>query len=198
MRIGITICAIFCMNVSVMAKPTIASEERIPASVSVCFTPGNHCQRRLVKLLDRAQKNIDVQGYSFTAYPIAKALMRAKRRGVSVRVILDGSQFQCGQYSLSWKLIKAGIPVWVDDTVSIAHNKVMLVDGRWVETGSYNFTRSAEDYNAENMLLLNSPKLNALYQANWNRRLSHARPVVSLRCHPKKNRMLLRKHKVVY
>lgn len=61
--------------------------------IQICFTPGQDCTAMLIDQINAAQKEIAVQAYSFTSYPIAKALVQAARRGVDVEVILDKSQF---------------------------------------------------------------------------------------------------------
>ncbi|MGP0093987.1 MAG: phospholipase D-like domain-containing protein [Xanthobacteraceae bacterium] len=66
---------------------------------------------------------------------------------------------------------RQGITVLIDDQVSKAHNKVMVIDRRDVITGSFNFTRAAQERNAENVLLIKDDSgLAAAYAANWQRR----------------------------
>ncbi len=62
------------------------------------------------------------------------------------------------------------IPVWQDNQLSIAHNKVMIFDRKTVETGSFNFTYSAQHRNAENVLIIQNKALAAAYLKNWFRR----------------------------
>jgi len=141
----------------------------------VCFTPGEDCTSLIVRELDAAGKSILVQAYSFTSAPIAKALVSAHGRGVDVRVILDKSQ-RSERYSSARFLVNAGIPTWIDDKVAIAHNKVMVIDGATVITGSFNFTKSAQERNAENLLILQDPELAAQYARNWESRRAKSVP----------------------
>ncbi len=135
----------------------------------VCFTPGGDCAGLIVAALGQARQRVLVQAYAFTSAPIARALVEAHRRGVEVRVILDRSQLG-ERYGSGTFLSHAGIPVLVDDPPGIAHSKVMVIDGEAVITGSFNFTRAAQERNAENLLLLRDPRLAAAYAANWWRR----------------------------
>ena len=137
-------------------------------SVRVYFTPGGSPTAAIVKTLDNAQESVHVQAYSFTSAPIAAALKRANDRGVAVRVILDKSQ-RSERYSSATFLTRAGIPVWIDSRHAIAHNKVMIVDSAIVITGSFNFTRSAEERNAENLLVINDGPTTNRYLANWEK-----------------------------
>jgi|GEM_PF-1028404 len=141
----------------------------------VCFTPGGNCADLIVREIGRAQRQVLVQAYSFTSPTIAQALIAAKRRGVDVQVILDRSQLS-ERYGSGDFLSHAGIPVLVDDPPGIAHNKVMVIDGEVVITGSFNFTRSAQERNAENLLVLRDQTLAADYMANWERRRAASVP----------------------
>lgn len=71
-------------------------------------------------------------------------------------------------------LVHAGIPTWIDAAHTIAHNKVMTIDGETVITGSFNFTKAAEEKNAENLLILDSPDLAEIYRKNWEAHLQHS------------------------
>lgn len=122
-------------------------------SVEAYFSPGGQVQSHIVNKIERAQKSIDVMAYSFTSKPIAEALIAAKQRGVAIRVITDKTQKK-EKYTVIHELAQAGIPIWLDLTVSIQHNKIMIIDNRELITGSYNFTRSAEVRNAENCLFI--------------------------------------------
>jgi len=74
------------------------------------------------------------------------------------------------RYSAATYLSNAGIPVWVDVYVSIAHNKVMVIDRATVITGSFNFTVAAQRHNAENLLVIRDPQLASQYRTNWESR----------------------------
>lgn len=123
------------------------------ARYQVCFTPGQDCQGLIVQQINQAKTSVLVQAYSFTAVPIARALKQASARGVDVRVILDKSQ-RTERYSGATFLKNAGIPVVIDGQPAIAHSKVMIVDQNVVITGSYNFTKSAQERNVENLLVI--------------------------------------------
>jgi phosphatidylserine/phosphatidylglycerophosphate/cardiolipin synthase-like enzyme len=125
---------------------------------AVYFSPNGGCTETVVSALNQAKQTVLVQAYSFTSAPIAKALVDAHKRGVTVKVILDKSQ-KTEKYSDGDFLAHAEIPVLIDEAHAIAHNKVMVIDGQIVITGSFNFTKAAEEHNAENLLVLNSPEL---------------------------------------
>jgi phosphatidylserine/phosphatidylglycerophosphate/cardiolipin synthase-like enzyme len=137
----------------------------------VCFSPKGNCENTILHLINNAKKSLYIQSYSFTSKKIAQALIRAKRNGVEIKMIVDRSLFDPeDNHSYIKPILAAGIPVWVDNEVSIQHNKVIIVDQEILETGSYNYTVSANRYNAENVLIIKSPDLALLYLNNWRKR----------------------------
>ncbi len=144
------------------------------AKVSVCFTPAEQCESRIVNEIDSAKSSIHVQAYGFTALPIIHALQRAAGRGVEVLAILDKTNER--KYSGATLLDAAGIPVWIDFEPAIAHNKIMVIDERLTIGGSYNYTAAAQKRNAENVTFTDSPEIARQFIANWDSRLQASRP----------------------
>ena len=139
----------------------------------VCFSPHGGCAQTIVKELNKARSEILVQAYSFTSAPIAKALLDAKRRAINVQVILDKSQ-KTQRYSSYTFFNNQSIPVFIDSTHAISHNKIIIIDRQVVITGSYNFTKAAEEKNAENILVIRSKELADRYIRNWKEHKRHA------------------------
>jgi phosphatidylserine/phosphatidylglycerophosphate/cardiolipin synthase-like enzyme len=134
------------------------AERSATPPIDVYFSPKGGCTEAVVRELDAAKATVLVQAYSFTSAPIAKALVDAHKRGVVVQVILDKSQ-RTEKYSSADFVQRAGIPTYIDAKHAIAHNKIMVIDGATVITGSFNFTKNAEENNAENLLVMRSPEL---------------------------------------
>ena len=99
--------------------------------------------------------------------------MKAHRRAVQVRVILDKSQ-RTEKYSEADFLHHQGVPTLIDPEHAIAHNKIMILDDYVVLTGSFNFTKAAEEKNAENLLVINDPVLAKRYAQNWREHEQHS------------------------
>lgn len=141
--------------------------------VSIYFSPKGGCTDAIVEEINRAQKEVLIQAYSFTSVPIAKALLNAHKRGVRVEAILDKSQ-KSERYTSATFLANGGIRTWIDDSHAIAHNKVIIVDQTTIVTGSFNFTKAAEEKNAENLMILRSKDLAQLYLDNWLKHREHS------------------------
>ena len=148
------------------------------APISVYFSPNGGCTTAIINEINNAKSEILVQAYSFTSAPIAKALVEAHKRGIKVQAILDKSQ-RTAHYTSASFLANSKIPTYIDDRHAIAHNKIMIIDGTTVITGSFNFTKAVEEKNAENLLIIKSGELAKLYVENWKNHKEHSGPYES-------------------
>jgi phosphatidylserine/phosphatidylglycerophosphate/cardiolipin synthase-like enzyme len=139
----------------------------------VYFSPTGGCTDAIMAELGKATNRVLVQAYSFTSAPIANALVAAHDRGVMVTVILDKGQ-KTAKGSLAGYVSQAGITTRIDTNHAIAHNKVMVIDGLVVITGSFNFSKAAEKSNAENLLIIRDKELAGQYITNWHLHEAHS------------------------
>lgn len=137
--------------------------------VNVCFTPPSGCGSLIAQEVSKAKKSIYVQAYGFTFGPIIYQLKAAHSRGVKVHVILDGGHLSNNK-QIYQELKDIGMDVSLDKMSGIAHNKVMIIDQQKVITGSFNFTKSADTRNAENVVLIDDTNIAKQYLENWQSR----------------------------
>jgi phosphatidylserine/phosphatidylglycerophosphate/cardiolipin synthase-like enzyme len=168
------ICAAGIFSGVVSANPypeAFAAEGQVIAA----FAPEHDIAALIADHVAQAKHEILVLAYSFTNRKITTALIKAHRRGVRVEVVADREQtFNLPQTTIR-DLLSAQVPIWLDNRFAAAHNKVMVIDGATVITGSFNFTQAAQSKNAENVLVsLNAKKLAASYRDNYLRRKSLA------------------------
>lgn len=145
----------------------------LPPAAEVYFSPHGGCTEAVVRELGKARQTVLVQAYSFTSKPIAAALVAAHQRGVAVTIILDDGDVTA-RGSVIGVVVAGGDTVLLDAKHAIAHNKIMVIDGAVVLTGSFNFTAAAENSNAENLLVLRSAALATQYTANWHEHEAHS------------------------
>lgn len=141
--------------------------------VQVFFSPRGGCTEAIVGELNKAKSEILVQAYSFTSKPVAKALVDAHKRGVHTEIILDKSNVK-DKYSAADFTAHMGILTYIDSAHAIAHHKVMIIDRELIITGSFNFTRAAEENNAENLLIFRSKDFAKEYLENWEKHKGHS------------------------
>ena len=105
--------------------------------------------------------------FSVTDEDIQKMLVFKHQNGVKIEGIFDGCMIS--QYSIYQDLLTKNIPVMIDGNQALLHSKVFIVDGQIVITGSYNFSKNAEERNNENTLIIRSAKVAGFYQAEFER-----------------------------
>lgn len=101
-------------------------------------------------------------------------MIQAKQRGVDVKAVLDwkanSTKGSAGVAAMNL-LVNAGIPVRTVSQFKIMHDKVIITDGRNVETGSFNFSRAAARSNSENVQVIRDyPSLADTYLQHWQSR----------------------------
>ncbi|MHB1942815.1 MAG: phospholipase D family nuclease [Acidiferrobacteraceae bacterium] len=162
--------------------PPSAVTLRSPAVVA--FSPHGGATHLVIRAIGTARHTIDAQAYSFTSIPIARALVRAQARGVRVRLVLDRESVR-HRYAAVRLLARHDVPLWEDDTVRIAHSKVLIIDDREVLTGSFNFTFAAGADNSENVLWIQDAQaLASAYRRDFLWRLGLSRPLDFAARHP--------------
>jgi phosphatidylserine/phosphatidylglycerophosphate/cardiolipin synthase-like enzyme len=144
------------------------------ARVEAYFTPGDDVARVISDRIAAARESVQVQAYLFTDRRIAAALAKAARRGVAVDLVGDARQHEAGGLPVLGGLGRAGVRVWLHGGYAAFHNKVVLVDAATpacvVVTGSYNFTRAAQERNAENIVVISGNRpLAARYAREFER-----------------------------
>jgi phosphatidylserine/phosphatidylglycerophosphate/cardiolipin synthase-like enzyme len=145
------------------------------AAIAVCFAPEEDCAAFAARAIDNAEREILVGAYGLTTGAgIVEALVRAKDRGVDVRLIADKTT-PCERASGIEPLAVAGVPIWIDRDVRVAHAKTMVIDGAVTLMGSMNWTRGAAA-NSEDLNLVSSSEVAAAYAAHWRERLAVSSP----------------------
>lgn len=115
----------------------------------------------MIRHVNQARSHVYVAMYSFTLDPIADALVRARERGVDVRVVVEKSQL--GRGSEYERLRRAGVDVRLDRNPASMHNKFAVIDGAVVMTGSMNWSMRGSKRNDENLLIIYSKELAEKY-----------------------------------
>lgn len=131
---------------------------------------------RLVGLMNRAERTLDVAIYEFDLENVADAMARAARRGVRVRMVTDSDTINNSRDRavpiVLGKLRAADIPIVPDNRRPIMHHKFTVVDGEWVETGSWNYTDSETNRNNNNAIIIQSRALAENYTAEFEKMFS--------------------------
>lgn len=125
--------------------------------------PQNDCQRAIIDELSSAQNSIEFALFTFTDPQIAEILIEKHQRGILVGGIVESWQSQT--YAQHPHLIEEGIPLTLETSSRLQHNKIFVVDNNTVITGSYNPTRAAHTINDENLLIIRDQQVAAFYSS---------------------------------
>ena len=172
------------------ALPAAASQRFAGrGEIELAFTPRDDGEAVLLRVIGEARRSLLVQAYVFTSRAIADALVAAHRRGVKVQVLADAEMNRREKGNALPRLLAAGVPVALETRYNAAHNKLLIADaegpGCAVLTGSYNFSWSAQNRNAENVLVVRDHcPLAQAYAANWRRHRADATPIERLPFRP--------------
>ena len=154
-------------------KPRV-NEIHVCPVITPYFSPNGGCQKAVIAAIDNACESIYVMAYSFTSRPIEQALAAAKARGLTVVVVADDSN-QNPDTSVVDELDNDDVTVWLDGKHAIMHSKVMVIDGRFVLCGSYNWTNAAEKSNGETLLVIEDVELAKAIRSNFETHRQHSR-----------------------
>jgi len=143
--------------------------------IETYFSPDDGASSRIVELIQGAQEGIDFLAFALTSDPIGEALLQRHREGLPIRGVVEASQSKATGAETS-KLGLAGIDIRLDANPENMHHKAMIFDQSIVLLGSYNFTRSAEEKNDENILIIHDPALAAQFLIEFERIYQSAIP----------------------
>jgi phosphatidylserine/phosphatidylglycerophosphate/cardiolipin synthase-like enzyme len=176
--LALCLAALFVFGPVVRAAPGAVPSSRL----DVGFSPDGSAERRVLEAIRSARRSIRLAAYSFTAAPVVRALIDAKRRGVDVAVLVDHKynleRDSSGKARAALNLlVNAGIPTRTVAAFSIQHSKYAVIDGLHVQTGSYNYSASAARHNSENVLVVwHNTSLARAYLDNWRRLYERGKP----------------------
>jgi phosphatidylserine/phosphatidylglycerophosphate/cardiolipin synthase-like enzyme len=163
------------------AQNSTAKEEKAiqqPAPrVNALFSPAGGIERQVVALIGSAVTSIEMATFQFTNVYVEKAMLEAVKRGVKVALVLDRNETQGQQGRLHDTLEQAGCDVrLISPRKGTMHNKYIIVDGKTVEWGSYNYTERAEYKNFENATFATDSSLAQQYHSDFVSIFNQATP----------------------
>ena len=130
--------------------------------VQACFSPQGRCAAHILREIGSAKTELLVAVYAFTSDDLASALVQAKKRGVTVQVIIDREFDRANEKSKGKFFDTQKIPLrrisgmksnGGEKDSGLMHQKFAVIDRKVIFAGSYNWTYSAETSNDENLLL---------------------------------------------
>ena len=159
--IGFAGCTKFGSKTSTKELPEATTQQAQGSNLQYYFTKANqHPDEKLIKVIDSSKTTLDIAIYSLTKQSIVDAIIGAKKRGVTVRVMTDKVESKGKSASKELKLIKdAGIPIKINSHVGLMYIKMTIADKKIATTGSYNYTEGGTKDNDDTLVIINDPKV---------------------------------------
>jgi len=121
---------------------------------------------KLVTYIKSAKMSVRFMIFTYTDTRLASAMIERFNAGVKVEGVIENRE---APYGVLPTLFCANLPVKTDGNKYTMHHKVIIIDDNIVITGSFNFTKSADKANDDNILVIHSPAVAALYLSEFNR-----------------------------
>jgi phosphatidylserine/phosphatidylglycerophosphate/cardiolipin synthase-like enzyme len=131
------------------------------------FSPNGNTKKAIMERLNKAKKSIRFMAFAFTDKDIADILIKKKNEGLIVEGIYDSCLI--GKYSTYYTLRENKILALRDGNQALMHSKTFIIDNKTVITGSFNFSKSAEESNNEDTLIIDSYGLATVYTGEYFR-----------------------------
>ena len=150
------------------SKSDLANNFTIGSSnISIYFSPYDNTMSYIVQLIDRAESYIYIPTFLITHNKLSQALIAAKKRGVDVKVIIDANSTST-RNTKHIILRQNNIPLKTENFAGRLHSKSIIIDDKYVITGSMNFSNSGENKNDENTIIIENFELARTYKEFFN------------------------------
>ncbi len=133
------------------------------ARIRVYFSPYDNAAKYLVELINEAKTYVYVPTFLVTHADISAALVRAKSRGVDVKIIIDANNTS-SRHTKHNDLRKKGVPLKTEVFAGKLHSKSLIIDDKFTVIGSMNFSFSGNNKNDENMVIIEDEQIAKIYK----------------------------------
>ena len=134
------------------------------AEISVYFSPKDRAiTTQVIPLVDGAQKYIYIPAFLITHKGLTDSLIKASRRGVAVKIILDATNTHTSASKMK-ALRASGVQVKTENLAGKLHSKSVIIDDTYTIIGSMNFSRSGEGANDENLIVIKNKEITMFYK----------------------------------
>ena len=130
------------------------------------MAPEDDVMAKLVQYVQGAKKTVHYMIFTYTHADLSAAMIARSKAGVAVEGVIENRGASQGALP---ELFCAKLTVKTDGNKYTMHHKVIIIDGEIVITGSFNFTKAADTENDENLLVIHSPAVAAVYEQEYQK-----------------------------
>lgn len=160
----------FHQNKSEIISNTVWIKE---SKITPYFSPTDKTiTTQIIPLINNAKNYVYIPTFVLTHDKLAKALINAKQRNVDIKIIIDATNTYASRSKVNL-LRSSNIPIKVENYAGKLHSKSIIIDDKYIITGSMNFSNSGENKNDENCLIIESERFAKYYKSFfeyiWNK-----------------------------
>jgi phosphatidylserine/phosphatidylglycerophosphate/cardiolipin synthase-like enzyme len=137
--------------------------------MEIFFSPDDGVAEYILEVLNDAEESIYFMAFSFTTDEFGEAIRLKAENGLTVAGVMEEEQVKSNMGTEYDPFKQAGFDVLIDGNDGLMHHKVIIVDGKIVITGSYNFSHSAETRNDENLIIFHNEQIADFYMQEFQR-----------------------------
>lgn len=143
--------------------------------LTTTLKPNNSCNTQVchevLNQINKSNSSIDIALYGWDDNPVIyNALVRAKARGVKIRIVYDTSSNS--YYPKLSNFVKIANEKSTDSPKILMHNKFMIFDNSSIITGSMNFAKTGfSGFNSNCIFFINSKEIANIYEKEFNQML---------------------------
>lgn len=148
----------------------ILHESPAVAEIETLFSPGVSIKEGILKEMESTTSTLDLAIHEMTSLDLAQALVKAKQRGIKVRVIADSKQANIRTSRITY-LIHQRILVKVlgGKEKGVMNHRFVIMDGKRVLTCSFDWSEASLKWNYENMLMIQESEVVSAYQKEFEK-----------------------------
>jgi phosphatidylserine/phosphatidylglycerophosphate/cardiolipin synthase-like enzyme len=147
-------------------NPKISIED---TRIEIYFSPDDGVAVPVLEILNNAEESIYFMAFSFTTDEFGEAIRTQAENGLTVAGVMEEQQVKSNLGTEYDPFKQAGLDVFIDGIEGQMHHKTMIIDERIVITGSYNFSRSAETRNDENLIVIYNEEIADFFLQEFQR-----------------------------
>ena len=143
--------------------------------LEVYFSPDDGVAAQIIELLSNAEESIYFMAFSLTTDEFGEIIREKANHGVTVNGVMEEEQVK-SNIGTEYDFFKqAKLEVFTDGNEGQMHHKTFIIDEKIVVTGSYNFSRSAEIRNDENIVIIYSEPVAKFFMGEFQRVLKQVK-----------------------
>lgn len=146
------------------------------------FAPRDRVMDKLIQETNKARRSIKFMIFTYTDENLASQMISQAKLGVDVQGVIEARGASQGALPSLFCAKQKLLQVKTDGNSATMHHKVIIIDDETVITGSFNFTKSADTANDDNVIIIRNSSVAALYLQEFDKVFGAGKTPTSVTC----------------